>query len=72
MLDASGDVQVSGAANGDHGSYPLTLTASVDSISSSASFTLEIINPCSQAVFEALPAPIVDMVIDVGKPTQLT
>ena len=30
VLNASGKVQVSGATNADHGSYPMTLTASVD------------------------------------------
>jgi len=52
MANASGDVEVTGATNGDHGSYQLTLTASVDLLNLSEQFTVEIINPCSEAVFE--------------------
>ena len=51
LLDASGEIEATGAVIGDHGSYRLTLLASVDSKNISTSFDVQIVNPCSQAVF---------------------
>ena len=65
VLNASGKVQVTGATIANHNSYPLTLNASVDSKTASASFPVQIMDPCSYAVFETSPAPIVNMVINV-------
>lgn len=62
---------MSGATKTDHGSYPLTLTASVDAKNVSASFTVQIKDPCSFAVFETTPAPIVNMTVDIFNPTGL-
>lgn len=62
---------MSGATKTDHGSYPLTLTASVDAKNVSASFTVQIKDPCSYAVFETTPAPIVNMTVDIFNPTGL-
>jgi hypothetical protein len=59
--NASGDIQVDGALRTNHGSSTMTLTASVDGQTTNASFTVQIIDPCSAAVFETAPSPITDM-----------
>ena len=69
--NSSGKVQVSGATKTDHDSYPLTLTATVDAVSVSALFTVQIKDPCSYAVFETDPTPIVNMTVDILNPTGL-
>jgi hypothetical protein len=50
----------------NHGSYTQTLTATVNGVSVSKSFTVQIKDPCSYAVFETDPAPIANMVVDIG------
>ena len=68
LVSPSGKVQVSGATNADHGSYPMTLTASDDNRTVSFSFEVQIKNPCSYAVFETTPAPITNMTVDMANP----
>ena len=46
----------------------MTLTASDDYQNVSASFTVQIKNPCSYAVFETDPAPIEKMEVDMADP----
>lgn len=60
---------MSGATIADHGSYTQTLTATVDGVSVSKSFTVQIKDPCSYAVFETDPAPIANMVVEMVNPT---
>jgi hypothetical protein len=59
----AGNVQVNGAVIADHGTYSYTLTAAIaaDSKSIASNFNVIIKDPCSTAVFQTSPAPILNM-----------
>lgn len=63
----AGNVQVSGAVIADHGNYSFTLTSTIstDSQSIVSNFDIFVKDPCSTAVFQTIPAPIVDMIVSL-------
>ena len=60
-------MQVNGAVIADHATYSYTLTASIsaDSQSNNSNFDIIIKDPCSTAVLQTIPAPIVDMIVSI-------
>ena len=58
-------MQVSGAVIADHGAYSFTLTAAIsnDFQSIVSNFEIFVKDPCSAAVFQTVPSPIVDMMV---------
>ena len=65
-----GNVQVNEATIADHATYSQTLTATVDSKTATANFDVVIKNPCSAAVFQISPAPLITM--NVSMPSVAT
>jgi hypothetical protein len=67
MTSFAGNVQINGAVIADHATYFYTLTAAIaaDSQSIVSNFNIVIKNPCSTAVFQTFPAPIVDMTVSI-------
>ena len=62
---SAGNVQVSGATKADHGTYSFVLTAAVDAQTITSNFDVVIKDPCSTAIFETSPSPLVDMIVSV-------
>ena len=56
----SGKVQVTGATLSHLGTYPMTLTATLDGVTVSTSFTIVIKDPCKRAIFITSPYPVID------------
>jgi hypothetical protein len=67
VTSIAGNVQVNGAVIADHGTYSYTLSATIaaDSQSIASNFNVIIKDPCSTAVFQTSPAPILDMIVSI-------
>ena len=67
ITSIAGNVQVNGAVIADHGTYSYTLTAAIaaDAKSIALNFDVIIKDPCSTAIFQTSPAPIVNMNVSI-------
>jgi len=57
------NVSINGAVLADMGTFMNTIEASVDGVAASASFQVDILDPCRRAIFQTKAAPISDMLL---------
>jgi hypothetical protein len=63
VISGNSKLIVNNATIADHATKNYVLTASSGAFTKTAPFTVEIVDPCSQAVFQpATPSPIADLV----------
>jgi hypothetical protein len=65
LFALGGNIQVTRAKIDNIGTYENVLTATVDNNTKTVNFTVVIKDPCSSAVFQDYPAPLIDMKISI-------